>query len=124
MPSVAKRPRTDPVPAVLSVDPHPTADKEARDFENDDERRLRRDREHELALLKLRQGVLGKVTGSSNESFNNGLFILLLLLLALCGSEVGIYFGAHLDAVTDGLIKAIFAVVGYVFGSRGSSGQP
>jgi hypothetical protein len=112
---VATRPRNDPV---VAVERNPTADEEAEDFENEDERRRRLDREHELALLRMRQGLIGRMTGSSNESFNNGLLILLLLLISLILPEVGSYLGAKLDAVADGLIKAIFAVIGYAFGTR------
>jgi hypothetical protein len=118
---VAKRPQRDPARPTRAIDPNPTADKEAQDFENEDERRIRLDREHELTLLRMHQGSIGKWTGSSNEAFNNGLIILLLLLISLFGAEVGIWLGAALGTIAEGLVKAIFAVVGYVFGSKDGS---
>jgi hypothetical protein len=120
MPKVAKRPQRDHTKATLSVDPNPTPDKEAMDFENEDERRVRRDREHELNLLKMHQGFIGRWTGSSNEAFNNGVILLLFLFVSLGGAEIGVYAGAALGVVADGLVKAIFAVIGYMFGSRDS----
>ena len=115
---MARQPKQDQTQATVAVDPNPTADKESRDFENDDDRRRR---EHELALLGMRQGLIGKITGSSNESLNNGALVLLILAILLCIAEWVQYSGVKLDNVTDGIIKIMLTVVGFIFGAGSAS---
>lgn len=117
---MARPVQPDPSKRSLSVDPDPTPDKEAQDFENEDERRLRHERLHELVLLQKRQGIVGRITGSDNVSLNNGILVFLLLAVLLCVTEVLQYLGLHGDAIIDGLIKLMLMVVGFTFGSNSS----
>jgi len=114
---VARRAQPDPSKQSLSVDPNPTPDKEAQDFENEDERRLRRERRHEIELLERRQGIIGRVTGSSNASLNNGILVFLLLAVLLCVAEGFQYLGVPNEAIIDGIIKLMLMVVGFIVGS-------
>jgi hypothetical protein len=72
----------------IKVDPNPTPQAEAEQFENPDERERARANAHELALLSAKKGWIGRITGSTNEDMNTGLFVLLISLLLCEGSSM------------------------------------
>jgi hypothetical protein len=99
---------------IIEVDPTPTPEEEAEDFQNPDERAKY---DHELNLIKAQKGWVGVFTGSTDERMNTGVFILFLLLLALGASE---YWRAR-DGMSDNLIKVIVGVIGYIVGTASSN---
>jgi hypothetical protein len=103
----------------LRIDPNPSPKDEARDFQNSDERRLAATHSHELAMIDARRGLIGRLTGSTNDSMNTGLFILVCGLLLLAGSMVGGLFRPEaFSGTTDNLFKFVLTVSGYVFGTK------
>ena len=106
----------------LQVDPNPTPKAEAEEFENIDERFRAAERGHELAILAAKKGWIGIITGSTNESMNTGLFLLLISLLLLGCSMIGSAKEiAAFNAITDNLFKFVLTLAGYIFGTSMSS---
>jgi len=98
----------------IKVDPNPTPQAEAEQFENPDERARAPANAHELAVLSAKKGWIGRITGSTNEDMNTGLLVLLISLLLWGGSMI-----IKVDAsASDNLFKFILTVAGYVFGTK------
>lgn len=108
----------------LKVEQNPTPRDEAREFENPDERAKAAARGHELALLKAKTGWIGRLTGSTNESMNTGL-LLLLICLALLGFSIIVNAEGipGFSGITDNLFKLVLTLAGYVFGTGRNSSQ-
>jgi hypothetical protein len=107
---------------IIQVDPNPTPKEEAKDFENADERMQAKAQAHELAIINSKKGWVGRVTGSTNEALNTGVFILFLSLILLAASMVGsAYYPTTFAAITDNLFKLALTVAGYIFGTHQSS---
>jgi hypothetical protein len=103
----------------LKLDRNPSAKEEAKDFQNQDERLQAVHNAHELAVLRSKKGWIGIITGSTNESMNTGIVVFILCGIVLAGSLIGAtYRPDPFDSVTDYMCKAIFAVVGYIFGAN------
>ena len=73
---------------------------------------------HELALLNVRRGVVGKITGSTNDAMNTGTFILMicfaLLFFSMIGIAVTVIMSGKSDvfvSIADNLFKAILAII-------------
>jgi hypothetical protein len=103
----------------LKLDRNPSANEEAKDFQNQDERLAAVHNAHELAVLRSRKGLIGIVTGSTNESMNTGIVVFILCTIVLGGSLIGAtYHPDPFNSVTDYMCKALIAVVGYIFGAN------
>ncbi|MGH6845599.1 MAG: hypothetical protein ACRECU_12975, partial [Methylocella sp.] len=103
----------------LKIDQNPTPKDEARDFENPDERMRDKVNAHELALLTARRGLVGKLTGSTNEALNTGLMVLIVSLILFGFAMLGTYINASgFNTITDDLFKLVLTVAGYVFGTH------
>jgi uncharacterized membrane protein (UPF0136 family) len=76
-------------------------------------------RPHELALLAAKGGLVGRLTGSTNESLNTGFLVLIISLILFAGSMAGTYVdAAKFSIITDDLFKLVLTVAGYVFGTH------
>jgi hypothetical protein len=103
----------------LELDRNPSPKDEAKDFQNADETLLSKNHAHELAMIKAKLGIVGKITGSTNDAMNTGLFIFICCTGLLVGSGVGGFFRPDaFSAITDTLLKLFPAIVGYVIGTK------
>ena len=95
-----------------------TPEGEAGDFETTDERRIRLERDHELRVLNAKKGWIGKFTGSTNSSTNNGVFILVFLsIIFLSFGVIEMFKNGQLSETSKSLLALMSAIVGYIFGS-------
>lgn len=107
----------------LTIEREPTPSAEAQSFETPDERRDARAKGHELDLLRLKQGRVGRLIGCSDASLTISFIALAVLCTLLAGALVGSYvapaiFGEHVGK----LLTAVLTVMGYVMGkSQGKS---
>ena len=101
----------------LKLDQNPSPKAEAKQFQNADERA------HQIALIVAKKGVVGKLTGSTNDAMNTGTLILIICLFLWGASMVGVCFKADaFSPISDNVFKAVLAVAGYVFGTKTTNG--
>ncbi len=98
----------------LELDRNPTPKEEAKEFENLDEKV----RAHELELLKGKRGWVGKITGSTNEALNTGLFVLVIAFFMLAIAMFGLLFTKVFEPFIQGLMNLVAAALGYVLGTK------
>jgi len=75
----------------LKLDQNPSPKEEAKDFQNADERSIAAHNAHQIALIDAKRGVVGRLTGSTNDAMNTGTLILLICLTLWGLSMVGLY---------------------------------
>ena len=115
-----KRSSRTPAPkTTIDLDRQPTGEAEGQDFENADDRARR---QHEINLLKEKKGFLGRLTGSTNEQLNTGLFLFLLTLAGLIATHVvSTSFSISDRNLENALLNILLAIAGYVLGSGSRS---
>ncbi|WEF24629.1 hypothetical protein [Paracoccus sp. S3-43] len=97
----------------FEIDRKPSPTAEAESFESPDERRDARAKGHELQLLLVQQGPVGRLIGCSDPSLTIALILLVFLFVLLIGAMIGSYaaptvFGDHVGK----LITAILTIAG------------
>lgn len=105
----------------LARNPDPNAEAESQ-FMTEEERLDKRNKDHELAMLSKRQGLIGKIIGSSVPSLNIAFFLLTITLAVISGM---IFWGDYnqLKETIDKLIALELTIVGYILG-KGANDQP
>ena len=69
-----------------------------------------------------KRGIVGKLTGSTNDAMNTGLLILIICLILWGLSMIGVYQKAEVfNPISDDIFKVVLAVSGYIFGTNSGS---
>lgn len=108
------------MPQDLELEKNPTASKEAEEFANADDRRAKAERDHELAIIRIRQGFIGKMFGSDSANLNLAFYLGTLFSL---GAIISLICSVWAPAMFDGVnlfLAAAMTVAGYVFGAKNS----
>ncbi len=88
-------------------------------FDNPDERRAYRKQQHELALIREKKGIIGKLTGSDNGTLNTGLFVLMIFTVLYAVSLFAVKWAPDtLKQVPDNIFRLMLTALGFVLGSH------
>lgn len=104
----------------VDVSKNPSPKDEAKDFSNTDERRKGADQAHELALLRGKQGPIGRLIGCSDSSLTVAFVLLVFGALAILVSIGFLWVDkATYEPIIEKLIAFELAVATFVFGKGG-----
>ncbi len=116
---------------ILDLNREPSAREESREFSTDDEiRRERQKNTHEVKMVKLNQGPIGKLIGTTDSTLATACFLLalgvlsviVLAFLAVFASSVGIPYNPEaFDSFAEKILAFLSILAGYVFGVKTSS---
>lgn len=108
--------------AQLQLDRAATSEKEAQIFENKDDTLSRDKMAHELESLKIKQGFVGKVIGSSDAGINFAFTLTMFLGVVILLSFLGMFWSTQHSAISQDIIRfsitGVLTIAGYVFGKK------
>ncbi|MEP5729773.1 MAG: hypothetical protein ABJL67_10385 [Sulfitobacter sp.] len=108
----------------LDLDQNPTPDEEANDFSSPDERADTRSKNHEIELLKVQMGPIGKLIGSTDSSKTIAFvavgMCLVAMIIVFC-----VAFNKEAGTIADGpsnvlslLASIVTGCIGFIFGTK------
>lgn len=77
---------------------------------------LQSTRDHELNLLRVRMGPIGRLIGSEDNSLTISFAIAVMCFVVLIVSEICAIWNDKILSVADNAIKLLLAIAGYIFG--------
>lgn len=105
----------------VELDRTPSAIEESEAFSTADERADIRNKHHELELLKHKQGIVGRLVGSSDANLTIAFVLLFLGAVGIVSCAIGMLWQPGLyESMINKLITAELTIAGYVMGKKTS----
>jgi len=102
----------------LELDRQPSPSEEANDFSTPDERAAQANHNRSLETLKLEQGPVGRIIGSSDSSLNISFILLILGFLTMAVLGVSLIWSEFAKGLFEKLITFELTIAGYVMGKK------